>query len=225
MSASLLPARLVAEQFRQGFTDADLGIGPSARQHALYRPPRSQYDSDLLAFANITRGTMNAPIIKRSVVLNSRKTSIGAAVLVRTQIDCGREEGPSWASNLDDRCKQAAGQSLVRAAALRTCEVSPRGCASGSPPPLRTMTPADFYRGEAARCRQRAERSSTPERAEKWEARAEQYLRLASKLDGTEQQSLDAAMPTRGSRRASGAFLPEQDEAAKQGQPGGDEGD
>ena len=29
-----------------------------------------------LAFASITRGTMNSPIIKRSVVLNRRKTSV-----------------------------------------------------------------------------------------------------------------------------------------------------
>ena len=61
------------------------------------------------------------------------------------------------------------------------------------------MTPADFYRGEAARCQQRAERSSTPERAQKWEARAEQYLRLASELDGAE-QPLDDATPARRSR-------------------------
>ena len=81
------------------------------------------------------------------------------------------------------------------------------------------MTPADFYRGEAARCRQRAERSSTPARADKWEARAEEYLRLASELDGAE-QSLDDAGPARRSRRTSGAFLLEQDYAAKRGRPG-----
>jgi len=46
------------------------------------------------------------------------------------------------------------------------------------------MTPADFYRDEAARCRDRAERSSTRERVEKWRARAEQYEQLARELDG-----------------------------------------
>jgi hypothetical protein len=45
------------------------------------------------------------------------------------------------------------------------------------------MTPADFYRDEAARCRQRADRSSTDERAEKWRARAEQYEQLARERD------------------------------------------
>lgn len=45
------------------------------------------------------------------------------------------------------------------------------------------MTPAEFYRDEAARCRDRAERSSTPERAVKWQARAEQYETLARELE------------------------------------------
>lgn len=45
------------------------------------------------------------------------------------------------------------------------------------------MTPAEFYRGEAARCRQRAERASTHERAEKWRSRAAQYEQLARELD------------------------------------------
>jgi len=68
------------------------------------------------------------------------------------------------------------------------------------------MTPADFYRDEAARCRQRAERSSTPERAQKWEARVEEYLRLASELTGAEHPP-DDAMPARRSRKANGALV------------------
>jgi len=47
-----------------------------------------------------------------------------------------------------------------------------------------TMTPAEFYRGEAVRCRDRAERSSTSERAAKWQARAKEYERLARELEG-----------------------------------------
>ena len=70
-----------------------------------------------------------SPILKRSVIINGHKTSVSleATVLARTEINRCREEGPSWASNRDDRCKQAAGQSLVRAAAVRAGEV-PSGC-------------------------------------------------------------------------------------------------
>jgi hypothetical protein len=78
------------------------------------------------------------------------------------------------------------------------------------------MTPADFYRGEAARCRQRAERSSTTERAQKWAARAEQYLRLASELDSAA-RPLGDPLPARRLRRTSGASVLEHDEAANAG--------
>jgi len=53
---------------------------------------------------------------------------VGRAVLARTEINRHRAKGHSSRSNLEDRCRTAAGQSLVRAAALRAGEVSSRRC-------------------------------------------------------------------------------------------------
>lgn len=49
------------------------------------------------------------------------------------------------------------------------------------------MTTAEFYRDEAARCLLRAEKSTTEERAAKWQARAHEYLRLTAELEAAEQ--------------------------------------
>src|SRR5262245_31339603 len=48
------------------------------------------------------------------------------------------------------------------------------------------MTLADFYRAEAARCRARAEKASTPEREMKWRRRAEDSVRFATELEAAE---------------------------------------
>ena len=42
------------------------------------------------------------------------------------------------------------------------------------------MTIPDFYRAEAARCRDRAEKAKTPERATRWRRVAEDCLRVAA---------------------------------------------
>jgi len=44
------------------------------------------------------------------------------------------------------------------------------------------MTLAQFYREEAARCRQRAEQSTNPVSERRWQALAADYLRLAREL-------------------------------------------
>ena len=73
---------------------------------------------------------MNSGIVKRSVVLNDHKTEriVGRTVLARIEINRRRAEGRAWQSYLEGRCRKAARQSLVRAAAVRAGEVSPRGC-------------------------------------------------------------------------------------------------
>ena len=48
------------------------------------------------------------------------------------------------------------------------------------------VTIADFYRAEEARCRDRAEKASTPEREMKWRRRAEDCLRLATELEAAD---------------------------------------
>ena len=44
------------------------------------------------------------------------------------------------------------------------------------------MTIAEFYRHEAERCQRRSAQSDNTERAEKWFALAEEYLRLAQQF-------------------------------------------
>jgi hypothetical protein len=49
------------------------------------------------------------------------------------------------------------------------------------------MTTAEFYRAEAARCRDRAEKAINADRANRWRRLAEDYVRLATELEaGTE---------------------------------------
>jgi len=48
------------------------------------------------------------------------------------------------------------------------------------------LTIAEFYRAEAARCRDRAEKARTPERATRWRRVAEDCLRLAAELEAAE---------------------------------------
>jgi hypothetical protein len=45
------------------------------------------------------------------------------------------------------------------------------------------MTTAAFYRTEAARCSERAEKARSAERAKRWQQLAEEYLQLASQLE------------------------------------------
>jgi hypothetical protein len=45
------------------------------------------------------------------------------------------------------------------------------------------ITIAEFYRAEAARCRDRAEKASTPERVTRWRRVAEDCLRVAAELE------------------------------------------
>ena len=45
------------------------------------------------------------------------------------------------------------------------------------------LTSAEFYRAEAVRCRVRAEKAKTPERATRWRRVAEDCLRLAAELE------------------------------------------
>ena len=52
------------------------------------------------------------------------------------------------------------------------------------------MTIAEFYRAEAARCRDRAEKARTPERETRWRRLAEDYLRLATELEAAESPSM-----------------------------------
>ena len=47
-------------------------------------------------------------------------------------------------------------------------------------------TIAEFYRAEAARCRDRAEKAKTPERATRWRHVAEDCLRVAAELEAAE---------------------------------------
>ena len=48
------------------------------------------------------------------------------------------------------------------------------------------MTIAELYRAEAARCRDRAEKASTPERVTRWRRLAEDNLRLATELEAAD---------------------------------------
>lgn len=48
------------------------------------------------------------------------------------------------------------------------------------------MTIADFYRAEAVRCRDRAEKAKTPERATRWRRVAEDCLRVAAELEAAD---------------------------------------
>ena len=49
-----------------------------------------------------------------------------------------------------------------------------------------TTTIAEFYRAEAARCRDRAEKAKTPERATRWRRVAEDCLRVATELEAAD---------------------------------------
>ena len=52
------------------------------------------------------------------------------------------------------------------------------------------MTIAELYRAEAARCRDRAEKASTPERVTRWRRLAEDNLRLAMELEAADGPSI-----------------------------------
>jgi hypothetical protein len=56
------------------------------------------------------------------------------------------------------------------------------------------VTPAEFYRDEAARCVRRAEASRTPERRKKWHELADEYLRLALLMEDSETSGRQAPM-------------------------------
>ena len=49
-------------------------------------------------------------------------------------------------------------------------------------------TIAEFYRAEAARCRDRAEKAKTPERATRWRHVAQDCLRVAAELEAADAQ-------------------------------------
>ena len=82
-------------------------------------------------------------------------------------------------------------------------------------------TIAEFYRAEAARCRDRAEKASTPERATRWRRVAEDSLRAAAELEAADDSLISQrhhnpvghqafvpssrAEPTRGGRQGAGA--------------------
>ena len=51
---------------------------------------------------------------------------------------------------------------------------------------MRPMTIPEFYRAEAARCRDRAQKASTPERVARWRRVAEDCLRVAAELDAAD---------------------------------------
>ena len=72
-----------------------------------------------------------------------------------------------------------------------------REAASGVPPAWRPaqilrvdMTIAKLYRAEADRCRDRAEKASTPERVTRWRRLAEDNLRLAMELEAADGPSI-----------------------------------
>jgi hypothetical protein len=48
------------------------------------------------------------------------------------------------------------------------------------------ITIADFYRAEAARCRDRAEKAKSPQRATRWRHVAEDCLRVTAELEAVE---------------------------------------
>ena len=48
---------------------------------------------------------------------------------------------------------------------------------------MRPTTIAEFYRAEATRCRDRAEKAATAERVTSWRRVAEDYLRVAAELE------------------------------------------
>ena len=52
------------------------------------------------------------------------------------------------------------------------------------------MTIAELYRAEAALCRDRAEKASTPEREIRWRRLAEDNLRLAMELEAADSPSM-----------------------------------
>ena len=52
------------------------------------------------------------------------------------------------------------------------------------------MTIAELYLAEASRCRDRAEKAKTPERATRWRRAAEDCLRLATELEAAESPSI-----------------------------------
>ena len=58
------------------------------------------------------------------------------------------------------------------------------------------MTTAEFYRAEAARCRDRAEKAKTPERATRWRHVAEDCLRVAAELEAADGPVRPAATPS-----------------------------
>ena len=51
---------------------------------------------------------------------------------------------------------------------------------------MRPTTIPEFYRAEAARCRDRAEKASTPERVTRWRRVAEDCLRVAAELEAAD---------------------------------------
>ena len=53
---------------------------------------------------------------------------------------------------------------------------------------MRPTTIAEFYRAEAARCHDRAEKASTPERVTRWRHVAEDCLRVAAELEAADAQ-------------------------------------
>ena len=57
------------------------------------------------------------------------------------------------------------------------------------------ITIAEFYRAEAARCRDRAEKASTPERVTRWRRVAEDCLQVAAELEAAEQRPRAADGP------------------------------
>jgi hypothetical protein len=60
------------------------------------------------------------------------------------------------------------------------------------------MTLSEFYRDEAARCQLRAEKSRRPDRAQRWNAFADEYLQLSLSIEdtpGNQQKPIFASTP------------------------------
>jgi hypothetical protein len=72
-----------------------------------------------------------------------------------------------------------------------------RGASHNGPICMRPMTIPEFYRAESARCRDRAEKASTPERVARWRRVAEDCLRVAAELEAADGPvHKPAAMPS-----------------------------
>ena len=76
--------------------------------------------------------------------------------------------------------------SVMRLPAAPVCEKL--GAAHNGATCMGPITIAEFYRAEAARCRDRAEKASTPERATRWRLVAEDCLRVATELEAADDQ-------------------------------------